>query len=199
MIHLSFSIHYPQALRFYDLEFFGFLHGVILTSVYQHGLAHGSLHGLIFLLLFLNTIWLTVFSTAWIGLLFSHHGLAHGFSTDLDFLFLFFLHGLAYGLPSRAWILIVGLSSRDHSAWSSPGLHRSAWITRSGLRQSADFTSVLFCMGFTAIYSLHRLSLSVWSTLTGCGSLFTVNLLIECLTAHLSLWVHLCDSSWLHC
>ena len=33
------------------------------------------------------------------------------------------------------------------------------------------FTSVLFCMGFTVSYSLHRLSFSVWSTLTGFGNL----------------------------
>ena len=45
------------------------------------------------------------------------------------------------------------------------------------------FTSVLFCMGFTASYSLHRLSFSVWSTLTGFGNL---------------LWlVHKSSSSWI--
>ena len=130
-----------------------------LLLLFLHGLAHGCLHGLGFFdCCYSSTAWLTVvFMVLDFWLLLFLHGLAHGYLHGLGFLISaipprpgprlssqawifdcwFFLHGLAYDLPSRAWILIVGfshgLSSRDHSAWSSPGLHRSAWITPSGL------------------------------------------------------------------
>ena len=106
------------------------------------------------------------------------------------------LHKILLGLHvmsiASAFWLVMSIASAFLLGLHVMSIALAFWLVMS-------FTSVLFCMGFTAIYSLHRLSFSVWSTLTGFENLFIVNLLVECMTAHLSLWVHLCDSPWLHC